>query len=84
MAHDFFSKSGVIWLKDNEIVVEKVGKVTPRDTLITVDYEHRQGFDVQLGIMNIQEYSEDDIIENAEIEGQYIKDGGNINGYRTR
>ena len=79
MAHDFFSKSGVIWLKDNGIVIEKVGEVTPRDTLITVDYEHRQGFDVQLGIMNTQEYSEDDVIESAEIDGQYIKDGGNIN-----
>ena len=79
LAHDFFSKSGVIWLKDNGIVIEKVGEVTPRDTLITVDYEHRQGFDVQLGIMNTQEYSEDDVIESAEIDGQYIKDGGNIN-----
>lgn len=69
----------MIWLKDNGIVIEKVGEVTPRDTLITVDYEHRQGFDVQLGIMNTQEYSEDDVIESAEIDGQYIKDGGNIN-----
>ena len=29
--------------------------------------------------MNTQEYSEDDVIESAEIDGQYIKDGGNIN-----
>ena len=80
LAHDFFSKSGILVLKDNGIVVENVGKITPRDTLITVDYEYRQGFDVQLGFMNTREYDTEDVIQSAEIGGKVIKNGGNING----
>ncbi len=80
LAHDFFSKSGVSALKDNGIVVENVGKITPRDTLITVDYEYRQGFDVRLGLMNTREYDKDNIIQSAEIGGKVIQNGGNING----
>lgn len=67
LAHDFFSKSGILTLKENEIVVEKVGKITPRDTLLTVDYEYRQGFDVQLGFMNTRDYSKDDVIRPEDI-----------------
>lgn len=80
LAHDFFSKSGILVLKDNGIVVENVGKITPRDTLITVDYEYRQGFDVQLGFMNTREYDTEDVIQSAEIGGKVIQNGGNING----
>lgn len=51
-AHDFFSRAGVQDLKDNSIVVQSVGDITNRDTILTVDYEFRNGFDVTFGFMN--------------------------------
>lgn len=75
-AFDFFTNTGVVQLKDNGIVVESVGAITPRDTVLTVDYEYRQGFDVKFGLMNTLEYSKDDGIQTITLEGREIRKEG--------
>lgn len=50
-AYDWFALSGNTYLSDNQIVVQRVGNVTNRDNLISVEYEYRQGFDVELLLM---------------------------------
>lgn len=75
-AHDYFSRSGVETLKDSGIVVESVGNITPRDTVISVEYEYRQGFDIRLGIMNALAYSRDDGVQSVMIAGREIQNGG--------
>lgn len=46
---EWFSLTGNLYLSDRGIVPEKVTSITSRDTLLTVDYEHRNGFDVTFG-----------------------------------
>jgi hypothetical protein len=74
-AHDFFSKSGVELLKKAGIVVENVGAIKARDTVLTVDYEYRQGFDVRLGVMNEMPNTKQGI-DGVEINGKMLETGG--------
>lgn len=50
---DFFELSATNELADNDIVVASVGNITPRDTLLTIEYEYRKGLDVVLNLNNI-------------------------------
>lgn len=69
-AYLFFSRDGLQNLKDAGITVEEVGAMTNRDTLLTVGYEYRYGFDVNIGFMNETESKIDRVgyIEEANIE----------------
>lgn len=51
-AYDFFQHIGIQDLKDEGIVVQTISDMTNRDTLLTVGYEYRNGFDVTFGLMN--------------------------------
>lgn len=53
LARDWFEESGRLYLNDNRIVIQSVGEITNRDTLLTLDYEYRKGFDVVLSLMNV-------------------------------
>lgn len=50
-AYDWFALSGNTYLSDNRIVAQRVGNVTNRDNLISVEYEYRRGFDVEFLLM---------------------------------
>lgn len=51
-ARNWFELIGRTYLKDNNITVQSVGNITPRDNLITIEYEHRNGFDVVFYLMD--------------------------------
>lgn len=50
---DFFAEAGRLELEDNGIIVADVGAITPRDNLLTIDYEYRKGLDITLRFNNV-------------------------------
>lgn len=67
-AKDWLGETGRCCLNDNGIVVQSVGAITSRDTLLTIDYEYRKGFDAVLSIMNAVDGENEETIEHAEIK----------------
>lgn len=57
-ARDWIDHTGIMYLRDNEIIVQSVGAVNNRDNLITIEYEYRMGFDVTFWYLNEVEVSE--------------------------
>lgn len=49
---DFFALSGRVKLADSGIIVNRVGGITARDNLISIEYEHRNGLDVTFGLLH--------------------------------
>lgn len=47
LAYDWFALTGNTFLSDNEIVAQRVGNITNRDNLLSIEYEYRRGFDVE-------------------------------------
>ena len=45
-AREWLDRSGTVYLNDNDIIVQSVGSITNRDNFLTVEYEHKNGFDV--------------------------------------
>lgn len=70
--YNFFSAVGVQLLADNDIVVRRVGGVTTRDNLLSIEYEHRNGLDVTFGLLNI--ITEDEQIFKDVIETYTTKE----------
>lgn len=66
-ARDWLEESGRAVLNDSGIVVREVGDVVNRDTLLTINYEYRKGFDVTFSFMNVVEVNRE-IIETTEIK----------------
>lgn len=67
-ARDWLEETGHLELSDSGIIVQSVSAVQNRDTMLTVDYEYRKGFDAVLSLVNkIQEPAEE-TIEKANIE----------------
>lgn len=64
---DFFAEVKRQELADNDIIVADVGAITPRDTLLTIDYEYRKGLDVTLRLNNVIAATAD-TIEKATLE----------------
>lgn len=52
---DFYEEAKRQELADNEIIVADVGGITPRDNMLTIEYEYRKGLDVTLRLNNILE-----------------------------
>lgn len=46
LAYDWFALTGNTYLSDNNITALRVGNVTNRDNMLTIEYEYRRGFDV--------------------------------------
>ena len=67
---DFFEEAKRQVLADNEIIVADVGGITPRDNLLTMEYEYRKGLDVTLSLNNIIAASAD----TGEIDSISIND----------
>lgn len=66
-AKDWLEEAGRIYLNDRGIVIQGVGAITNRDTLLTVGYEYRKGFDAVVTVMNVVE-EEFETIDSAEIK----------------
>lgn len=65
---EWFSFTGNLYLSDHGIVPEKVTNITSRDTLLTIDYEYRNGFDVTFGMIDWTKE-----IQSEEIESMVLK-----------
>lgn len=50
--YDYLDNIGAVDLAENGIVIQLIGDITNRDTLLTVDFEYRNGFDVTFAFMN--------------------------------
>lgn len=50
---DFFTEAKRLELEDNDIIVADVGAITPRDNMLTIEYEYRKGLDVVLRLNNV-------------------------------
>lgn len=66
-ARDWLEESGRTYLNDHGIVVQSVGGIANRDTLLTLQYEYRKGFDVVLSLVNVIQKPDTETIEQAEI-----------------
>lgn len=67
-ARDWLEEAGRLQLGDHGIIVQRVDAVQNRDTLLTVNYEYRKGFDAVLSLMNLVQEPEEETIEKANIE----------------
>ena len=67
-AKDWLEEAGRLYLNDHGIVVQNVGAITNRDTLLTIEYEYRKGFDAVLSIMNVVEARDGETIDTAELK----------------
>lgn len=67
-ARDWLEEAGAALLNENGIVVQSVGAIQNRDTLLTVAYEYRKGFDVVFSLMNEIVGLETEAIEQINIE----------------
>jgi hypothetical protein len=70
LAYDWFSLTGNTFLSDNNIVAQRVGNITNRDNLLTIEYEYRRGFDVDFLLIQKLEKADGEAagyIETADI-----------------
>lgn len=72
-AKTWFDYVGTLTLNDNDVIVERVGAVSDRSNLLTVDYQYTYGFDVTFWAYDEVEMPEIEEIEavdlgNGEIE----------------
>lgn len=67
LAKDWLEEAGRIILNDGGIVVQSVGDISNRDTLLTVGYEFRKGFDAVFSMMNEIQGTAAETIDTAEL-----------------
>ena len=67
MIQDFFAEAVRQELEDHNIVVADIGAITPRDNLLTIEYEYRKGLDVTIRVDNVIEKETIETIENIAI-----------------
>lgn len=69
---DFFEEAKRQYLADNDIIVADVGGITPRDTLLTIEYEYRKGVDVKLRLNNVIEDTTTETIESVALTSDTV------------
>lgn len=69
-ARDWLGHAGTVYLNDNGVIVQSVGGVTNRDSVIADAYEYRSGFDAVFWLMNETESVKESTgyIETVEME----------------
>lgn len=72
---DFFAEAGRRALEDKDIIVADIGAITPRDNLLTIEYEYRKGLDITLRFNNIIEITADETIESVMLTSETV---GNV------
>lgn len=71
---DFFAEAKRLELADNGIIVADVGAITPRDNLLTIEYEYRKGLDITLRLNNVIKDTTTEIIEKATLTSDKVSD----------
>lgn len=66
-AKGWLEDGGKVYLGDRGIVVQGVGAISNRDTLLTLGYEYRKGFDAVFSLMGTGEPQDAETIGQAEI-----------------
>lgn len=54
-AREFLCHTGTCYLNDNNVIVQSITNITNRDSLISIEYEYRNGFDAVFWMMNEEE-----------------------------
>ena len=68
-AREWLDHSGNLYLNDKNVIVEKVTNITNRDSIITVDYEYKNGFDVVFVLYDEIKLTDKEYIESVELKG---------------
>lgn len=76
MVSDFFTEAKRQELADKGIIVADVGAITPRDNLLTIEYEYRKGLDVTLRLNNVIDKPDNGAIEKVTLTSDTV---GEIN-----
>lgn len=76
-AREWFDRAGRTYLSDNDIIVQSVTSVTNRDNVLSVGYEHKNGFDVVFSLFDEITLENEDTVETvaiSEVEHQPYDD----------
>ncbi len=68
-AREWLDHSGKLYLNDKNVIVEQVTNITNRDSIITVDYEYKNGFDVVFVLFDEIKLTDKEYIESVELKG---------------
>lgn len=71
---DFFAEIKRQELADKDIIVADIGAITPRDNLLTIEYEYRKGLDVTLRLNNVIELENRETINNVTLSSDELGD----------
>lgn len=71
---DFFAEAKRLELADNGIIVADVGAITPRDNLLTIEYEYRKGLDITIRLNNVIVDTTTDTVEKVIINSDKLGD----------
>ena len=71
---DFFAEAKRQELADNEIIVADVGAITPRDNMLTIEYEYRKGLDITLRLNNVISEPDNGAIEKIKFTSDKVGD----------
>ncbi|WP_405378836.1 LIC_12616 family protein [Phascolarctobacterium sp.] len=74
LVSDFFAEVERLYLADNGIIVADVGAITPRDNLLTIEYEYRKGLDVTIRLNNVIGETTAETIEKATLTSDTVSD----------
>ena len=74
LIRDFFDEEKRLELEDNGIIVAELGAITPRDNLLTIEYEYRKGLDVTLRFNNVIEKTTTETIDHVSISNEMLGD----------
>lgn len=68
-AREWLDNVGTLYLQDNNVIVQSVGNVTDRSSILTIEYEYKSGFDVVFWTYDEIRKSEaqSELIEEAQI-----------------
>lgn len=51
-AREFLYHTGTCYLNDNDVIVQSITNITNRDSIISIEYEYKNGFDAVFWLMN--------------------------------
>lgn len=67
-AREWLEHSGRLYLSKNKVIVEQVTNITNRDSVITADYEYKNGFDVVFVLFDEAAKPDNGYIETVDLE----------------
>lgn len=71
---DFFAEAKRKLLEEKGIIVAEVGAITPRDNLLTIEYEYRKGLDITLRFNNVIETEITETVDRLTLNNDILGD----------